>query len=216
VSVQATVISDLSIPLVEGQNDSGWRADLSISQAARNITGIAVDPQARTVTISIAKDYIGYDWSLGEFPVASIVFTQTLPDAQTFSRIIVRDETVQNHTTLSWTAFVWNVNPTGVAKFNTDLTSWNVSPFASQAWLDQSGSTANTLLASNGIVPNNATFSPNGSPGLVIDASLASSDPAHFILKQIVIPEPGTMGLLAVVSLVWFRRRRLATVQLKA
>lgn len=203
VPAKASVVGgDTIISLKQGDFDSGWQALLSSDQAAKNITDINVDPELGTVTISITKDFGAY--SEDQFPTASIVF-QPKPGAQPFSRIIVASETVYNNTTLPWTAFVWKLDPIGAAKFNTNETNWNVSPFNSQAWTDQSGSTANTLLAFNGIVPNGTTFTPNGS--LVIDVNMAAGAP-NFWLKEYVVPEPGTIGLLAVASLGWFRRKR--------
>lgn len=198
-----------TIPLVDNQGqNSGWSAELPDTQAARNITDIVVDPTAGSVTISILKDFVGHTGSGAdlEFPIGKITFRQTLADAQTLPRIVVRGETVKNDTLLPWTAFIWNVSPTGVAWFNTASTTWNAAPFTSLGWTDQSGAKANTLLASNGIVPNGATFSPSGS--LVIDTNLTPETPVSFDLKEMVVPEPATISLLALASVGWLRRRR--------
>ncbi|MCY2927999.1 MAG: hypothetical protein NTV86_00615 [Planctomycetota bacterium] len=208
-AAQGAVIT--TIPLVDSQGrDSGWAAELPDTQAARNVTDIVVNPTDGSVTVTILKDFVGYTGSGAdlEFPIGKITFRQTLADALTVPRIIVRGETIQNHTLLPWTAFVWNVAPTGLAWFNTAATAWNAAPFASQAWTDQTGSKANTLLASNGLVPDGATFSPAGS--LVIDTNLAPETPVSFDFKEMVIPEPATISLLALASLGWPRRRRLA------
>ena len=182
--------------------DSGWNA--SWDESVGSIAVLAVDLDASTVRIAIEKDFGPYEGSGDdiEFPDALINFTPDEGGAAVV-RIIVESETIANHTGADWSEFHWIVVPTGAAGLLVNESGgWNVAPFAAKTWQDAVGNVAHHLTAHEGTVPDAALFTPAGD--LVIEAD----GRAAFTLKQVVVPEPSCLALLAAGALGLLRRRR--------
>ena len=201
--IQAT-----DIPLIDGDgHDSGWAVE-STHAALDLLPGniIDVDLSARTVTITVVKDFGPYTELLPgviDFPFGALNFKEIDVNADKIDRIIIQSETIANNTGLAWDSFSWYVEPSGAAEFNaSESASWATTPWFS-SW---SFETAHKLVASNGSVANGATFAPGGN--LVIDIYPDSSDsPLAITLKQHVSPEPATVAVLVVGGILIVSRR---------
>ena len=198
--VQAT-----PIPLVDGDgDDSGWTVEsggAALDLLSSDI--IDVDLAAKTVTITVAKEYGTYTVTLGEiiFPVGTLTFNEVNANADLIDKIIIESETIVNNTGLAWDSFSWQLLPTAAAEFNIGESSGWTEPSFSHWPL-----TAQQLLASNGTVANGATFAPGRN--LVIDIHLdASAGPLAISLKQNVTPEPATLAVLFVGGVLIVSRR---------
>jgi hypothetical protein len=201
--VQAT-----PIPLIDAAgHDSGWTVEsgaAALDLLPANIIDVDLDPAAKSVIITVAKDFGPYEDLFGTiiFPVGVLTFTEVNANADLIDKIIILSESAVNNTGVAWDSFSWQVSPSGAAEFNVGESSgWSEPSFSSWAL------TSHQLLASGGSVPNGATFAP--SSNLVIDIHLDSSDSAlSFSLKQHVTPEPATLILLAVGLPLLLKRRR--------
>ncbi len=190
--------------------DSGWSVEWlgDPDDPVKGVGDIDVVLNGGTpssVTLTIEKDFgppVG-----GEFRSAIMTFKQTAIDAA--AKIIIRQESIDNSTGVSWTQFIWSVTPDGAAGMNQGESAWDVDPpFSTLTWSDLTTTGYHTLVASDGVVANGDTFSPAG--GLVIDATV-SDDPGDltvFTLKQRVVPEPAAMTLLALGAVFGLRRGR--------
>jgi|GEM_PF-2590673 len=193
------------IPLIDAEgDDSGWRVESG--GAAKDMLPsnmIDVDLNAKTVTITVEKDFGPYEQFFGSivFPVGSLTFTEVNANTDLIDKIIIQSESAVNNTGVAWDSFSWQITPAGAAEFNIGESSgWGEPSFSSWPF------TSHQLLASDGSVANGATFAPSGN--LVIDIHLDSSDsPLSITLKQHVTPEPATMTLLVIGGLAVLGRR---------
>ena len=213
--VQADFV-EIDLIDVDG-DDSGWTVTsdgvTALDLLPSNIIDVDLASDVKTVTITIEKDYGPYAHNpildRIDFPVAILTFNKAGANADSIDKIIILSETVDNHTGVAWDCFSWKLAPGGAAKFNTDESSgWSEAAFA-----DWSFETDRHLLASNGSVANDDTFSPSGgifppSGGLVIDILLGDSETGGFTLKQSVSPEPATLILLGAGLPLLLKRKR--------
>lgn len=181
--------------------DSGWQVDVVGSRVSVTVNVVESNPGQGFLKISLDKDFGAYliDNGQYDFPVAQLNFT---PGSTAVGRIIIDHETIVNHTGAPWNEFRWDIFQGGSAVFNEMASGlWNVSPFATWSATNPSGAGYLHVGASDGTINNNAQFLPTG--GLAIDATGA------FTLKESVVPEPGTLAMLAcgVFSLLARRRR---------
>ena len=207
LALAASGLQAAPIGLVDGDgDDSGWTvesAGAALDLTSSNI--IDVDLTAKTVTITVAKDFGPYEEILGSivFPVGALTFNQGQADNEKIDRIIIQSETIANHSGAAWTKYTWDITTAGAAQFNTSQSSgWDVSPFGTKTFV-----TAHQLEATGGSgIANGATFAPSGN--LVIDIDLSSSsDPITLTLKQRVVPEPGTLVCLGIAGALLLGRR---------
>lgn len=202
--VQATPIA-----LIDGEgDDSGWTVTsdgAALDLESSNI--IDVDLTAKTVTITVAKDFGPYEEFLGDiiFPVGTLTFTEVNANAGKIDKIIIQSETIVNNTGAAWDTFSWSILLAGTdteqAKFNiTESSDWKEPSFSSWSFeTDQ-------VLASAGSVGNGVTFLPKSN--LVIDIDLETSDdPIVFSVKQHASPEPVTAAILFISGFTVLGRR---------
>jgi len=184
---------------------AGWNA--SWDESVVSVTTIEVDRGASVVRIAIEKVFGPWEPGDGEieFPDALINFTiDSDCDQPPVSRIIVERESIANDTGVSWSRFDWILMQTGAADFLVaESAGWDVSPFAPKVWLDPVGNVAHHVSAQDGTVPDGGTFTPSG--GLVI----AAGGEAPFTLKQVVLPEPSVLAVLAAGLCGLAARRRV-------
>lgn len=184
------------IPLNSQGDISGWSASLSGAATGITVNGIDGD----TLYVSITKNF-GQPDASWQLPVAQIAFVQTGTTAA--SRIVIQSEEIANNSGCTWTGFRWSIFESGVAMFNTD-SNWDISPLQISTWQGVSGGDASILLATGGTLESGKAYEPSGS--LLIDTTPSQDGNVRFTLKEMAIPEPTTMALLAVGGL-WLRRR---------
>ncbi|MFB3892429.1 MAG: PEP-CTERM sorting domain-containing protein [Phycisphaerae bacterium] len=193
------------VPLTLGPTDSGWTWDNS-SMPAGNITVTDINTGASTLTITVSKDFTDI-----KTPVL-LTFQQDLPDAQTMARIIIHSESIKNDTGVNWTAFRWSIFETGTALFDPSASGgWTVTPFSPSpgAWQSNNGSPNGALLANGGSgVAAGATWTPTGDLYINVDLTGNSTDNANFTLKELAVPEPGSLCMLALATLFAIGGRR--------
>jgi hypothetical protein len=195
--------------------DSGWEAIVPDA----TVSGIVVDAitPGSDVRIQIDKNFLFPPDVGGVFPAIQIIFSQTLPDAQTVPQIVIEDESITNQTGVDWTDFHWVVLDGGSVWFNVAAsTPFDTSPFVNQSFVDNWGfgdaNKATDLNVDGGLVANGGGFFPGiaGLGGaLTIEFDLASEN-SEFFLKEFPTPEPTTLAFLAFgsIGLVARRRRR--------
>lgn len=188
----------------------GWQANWSNGDIG--VTVDSVTPEA--VFIEISKDFDDpFDGS--SFTPRIIDFIQTADDANTVSRIVIRDESITNLTGMAWDSYRWDVLNMGDAWINVPLSqNWSVDPFTNKAFTDPGNQfgdpdKASRLEATGGLIPNFGSFFPGLQSGeLVIDLDLTNSTgPLSWTFKQAPLPEPTAVILLAVGALFAVRRR---------
>ena len=171
--------------------DSGWIADAD--RDGIDIQVVEVDRDASTMTIWIEKDFGPYWVTGGEIELPDRLITFSVDDnsgVTPVSRIILKGETIHNNTGLGWNEFNWIIMQPDAADFLiSESGDWDGSPLADLTWVDANGNVAHTLRATGEIVPDGTVYTPAG--GLVIDPQADS-----FTLKQLVVPEPASLGLL--------------------
>lgn len=208
LSITPITSADLFVPLVDGPDDSGWRAVLPDDT---NV-GIVVDRVTCSyVRIEIAKNFNGPPEN-GDFPRIIILFEQTGDDANTVGTIQITDELITNNTGSKWTDYHWQINgPAAFDKTATEDSGFSINPFTNKSWTAKSGWGSDYALAldvDGGEVPNGGTFAPGISAGkLYIDVALDEND-SDFCFVQYPTPEPGTMVLLALGGAGMLCRRR--------
>jgi hypothetical protein len=193
--------------------DSGWEAIVPDA----TVSGIVIDAitPGSDVRIQIDKNFLFPPDVGGVFPAIQIIFSQTLPDAQTVPQIIIEDESITNQTGVEWTDFHWALLDGGSVWFDVGAsTPFDTSPFVNQSFVDNFGfgdaNKATDLNVDGGTVAPGGGFFPgiaglNGS--LTIEFDLASSN-SEFFLKEFPTPEPTTLAFLALGSLGLVARRR--------
>jgi len=135
-----------------------------------------------------------------------LVFQQIAPDALTIPRIAITEEVINNQTGQLWTAYRQVLAQSSRATFNQALSAgFSIDPYLFANYNVFSDS----VLYSGGTgVPSGGTFNPGFTAGeLVIDIDLSAA-PVLFALKEIPIPTPGTVGLMALAGIAAARRRR--------
>ena len=182
---------------------SGWSYENQNPDVPATVHLMSLTPGV-SMTVWIEKDFVGpYSQKNNEFPSSIISFY--VGDGAV-PQIIIDHETISNHTGPQWSYYEWDVvgwDPVFVKSLSAN---WSVSPtFNNWSWSGGSGDSSNILYTIGGTgsygVPNGQSFNPAG--GLVINAT------DDFNLKEHVIPDPATLGLI-LLGLPWsFLRRRL-------
>lgn len=191
------------MPLVDpGGDDSGWK--VSWDETVVSVTVRDMDRQAGTVRISIVKDFgPAEDDGEGGMEVPDALLTFAPSGTVTpVNMVIVQDETIHNNSGVTWKGFAWAV--LNAAEFRVDESAgWVVSPFQRKRWMDQVGNAATNLVADGGSLADGGDFTPSG------DLTIFASGTAPFTLKQIHVPEPGTLAILAAAACGALARRRV-------
>ena len=193
--------------------DSGWQAIVPDA----TVTGIVIDAitPGSDVRIQINKNFLFPPDVGGVFPAIQIIFSQTLPDAQTVPQIIIEDESITNLTGVTWADFHWALLDGGDVWFDIAAsTPFDTTPFVNQMFADNFGfgdpNKATDLWVDGGTLLPFGSFFPgitgaNGSLVMEFDLSSTNTD---FALKEFPTPEPTTLALLAFGSLGLVARRR--------
>ena len=209
LSITPLASADVFVDLVDGSDDSGWRAVLPDDV---NV-GIVVDRVTDSyVRIEISKVFTKAPEN-GDFPPITILFEQTANDANTVATIQITDETITNNTGVDWTDYHWQINGCCAAfdKTATENSGFSINPFTNAAWTAKSGwgsDYASALDVDGGTVAAGETFAPGVDSGkLYIDINLDCAD-SDFCLVQYPTPEPGTLFLVSAGAVVTILRRR--------
>lgn len=151
----------------------------------------------------------------GVFPPIDITFTQIDPVAVSF--IVINDESILNSTGVDWTDFHMELLNSPSALFDPAQTStsggpppigFSISPFTTAAFVN-----GNTRLdIAGGVVASGGSWFPGGGAfdgQLWIRPGVESSPPlSSFVLREQPTPEPASMALLSLGTLLALRRRR--------
>ena len=189
-----------SIPLEDGHLHSGWLVYTLGTDGSISISDIVVDPSEQTVTFSVSRiiDVPEYDEDDVTYPTPQLVFAQVLDDAHTMQNLVIRRDAMLNLSKTLLKGFTWIVYPAGAVSFDT-ASPWNVAPMTDLQWLDTS-----RAYASGGLVGIGDTFAPYGSLRMHADLS---GEAVQFELKNLIIPEPASLALLAMAAWLLPRRR---------
>ena len=134
----------------------------------------------------------------------SIAFNQIAPDAQTVSHIVFTDMFIFNTTGLNWTGFREILLGPDVAFDPIASADFSIDPFTTASF----NADNSEVLFSGGTVLDGMSWTPGSAAGgLVINIDLSGNAPAKFVLKELPIPAPGALALLAL-GLLGSRRRR--------
>lgn len=144
-----------------------------------------------------------------DFQALDLVFTQTAPNAQTVTRIILTDEYVFNLTGLDWSAFEITLTsqvPGNTAVFNPAASaSLSILPFTTTTYAPGN----QQVTYGGGTVPDGTFWTPGVATGaIVIDLALNPRGNSTFTLRERPIPSPAGASLLAVAGIVAAGRRR--------
>jgi hypothetical protein len=200
VFVAVSSASALTIPL----GTTGWQAvwDNSLNPYV-NIT-VDGTTTAETAYIHKTATFIQPPDEFGFFPTIPITFQQTGPSSLT--RIVILDETLTNSTGVNWTDFHWDLIDHEDAAFDAGQ-SFATSPLGNQSWYNGNMS----LSVEGGLVASGSVWTPgsgaNGGELAIITSSKAQTPYTVFTLKETPTPEPASLLLIAIGTLLLRRRR---------
>jgi MYXO-CTERM domain-containing protein len=198
-SAQAGLIVDLG---------GGWEAEIIAAPTDyADVSTDFVDEEKNRIFIQKFWEFLTIDEETGQPEAAHIMFRQTKPDNQTVDRIIINNETIVNHTGMSWTSFHMIVVG-NKARFNPNASKkFSVDPFTSLKFTNDD----QTANITGGVLPSsNTPWTPGLETGrLVIDVNLNGNNPAKFTLKEFggSIPAPGALALFGLAGIGRRRRR---------
>jgi hypothetical protein len=194
----AAFADPITIPLGEG-----WQATIFDPD---HVAILVADDNPEDGVLNIRKraTFVGLDPITNQPVPALVTFQQIASDAATAARIQIVDEALGNSTGLDWDAFRNILAPGANVSFNQALSAtYSIAPFTTRTY---NGSSSEVVYA-GGIVPDGSTWIPGVPDGeLVIDANLSAPGPIVFTLKEIPTPEPASLALLALGSVLLRRR----------
>ncbi len=222
------VVVSLSVPAfgsaVDDLGDSGWKVsgpDFMDLNVITDAVHWADDPDDSYVLIEIHKNHWVSPDADGNFSPITLSFIQTAEDAAPVPNIRIRDEDIFNATGADWTGYNWILSNFQHSSFNTDIPVytgyppdapegvWDVHPFNQHAW--DIGETTEKLSVFDGLVEDGDIFRPGiySSGYLEINVDVENTfENYRFALKQLPIPEPATLSLLALGAGALVCRRR--------
>lgn len=195
VSAQAQVVIDLG---------GGWEA--TIFNAQVDLTVDFFDFEKDILVLQKFANFTEIDKKTGLPAPLSIAFAQIAPDDETVSHIVLTDAFIFNNTGVNWSAFREILLGEHVA-FDPEASSdYSIDPFTAMDFIDNN----TEVIFSGGTVFDGTIWTPGVVDGaLVINVDLSRDDPVKFVLKELPVPAPGALALVAGSMLVSRRRRRL-------
>ncbi len=135
----------------------------------------------------------------------SIAFRQIAPDEETVSHILLTDAFLFNNTGVGWSSFREILLGSDVAFDPEASDDFSIDPFTEMTIVNDD----TEVVFSGGTVLDGMIWTPGLESGaLVINVDLSGDDAVKFVLKELPIPAPGAIALLACSMLIPRRRRR--------
>ena len=195
VPAQAQIIIDLG---------GGWEA--KIFNADVDLTVDFFDFEKDILVLEKFANFTEIDKKTGLPAPLSIAFTQIAPDDETVSHILLTDAFIFNNTGVNWSVFRETLLGDNVAFDPDESSDFSIDPFTEMDFIDNN----TEVIFSGGTVFDGTIWTPGVASGaLVINVDLSGDDPVKFVLKELPVPAPGALVLLAGGMLVSRRRRRL-------
>ena len=214
------IASAASVPLTDPVTHqySGWTANWDSSLDA--FVSVVTDGlSGNAVFIQKFAEFTGPP--PGGLSPITITFQQTQPT--TITNIVIEDEAITNGTGVPWTDFHMDITDSGDAHFDPTATAgsggpgpigFNINPFTTAAFGTSASGPNTTLDLGGGTVPAGTIWTPGNGPSG--DGQLWMSVSPHaaapftvFTLKERpTVPEPTTLGALAIGGLALLRRRK--------
>jgi hypothetical protein len=208
-------------------NSGGWQITMATDATVDARAVVVVDPASTgdILVINIFKHFTQAAGQFGEMPSLLMNFKQVAPDAQTAGKIVINEETVYNDTGIAWTDFHWVLGQWGCASFNqgqtypgSPQTDFSTAPFVNHTWVQTMPDANDPLTWSQqlnvfgGTLDANDSFGPGYTGALVIDVNKDFDGQAatgfFTLMETPTVPEPATLGLLAMGGLSMLLKRR--------
>lgn len=194
VSAQADIIIDLG---------GGWEATIFSEQVDLVVDFFDFDKDI--IVLQKFANFTEIDRRTGLPAPLSIAFAQIAPDDETVSHIVLTDAFIFNNTGVNWSAFREILLGAHVAFDPEASADFSIDPFTTMTFIDDN----TEVIFSDGTVLDGTIWTPGADRGaLVINVDLSRDDPVKFVLKELPVPTPGVLALVAGGMLVPHRRRR--------
>ncbi len=206
LGVAVTVVGPVAADPIIRNLGGGWQATI-LNPEVSDLVGVGYDSEDRVLSVRKTAVFDAID-EFTELPVPiSIIFTQIAADPNSATRIAIVDENITNNTGVAWPSFRNTLIDGGQVAFNQPLSAgFSIAPYTTRSY---NGASTEVTFA-GGVVPNGGVWTPGLPDGeLVIDVSLANSNPVTFSLKELPTPEPGTLSALLLSAAVMLRRRAI-------
>ena len=119
--------------------------------------------------------------------------------------MILTDAVIFNTTCVNWSALREILLGAHVALDPAASGDFNIDPFTTMTFIDNN----TEVIFGGGTVLDGTIWTPGVDSGaLVINVDLSRDDPVKFVLKELPIPAPGAIALVACGMLVPRRHRR--------
>jgi hypothetical protein len=211
-------VSQAGMVLFDGWKAS-WDASLDGLVQITDIGPATIDGQPGYLIQKTAQFTQGPDPLTGFIPEITIQFEQVDPiNAVMF--IGITQENITNQTGENWIEYINIVEDHGDASFNSALTAasggggdvgFSSGQFVNAEWQDSMGVDLWARLRMyNGVVPDGALFQPGGgvNDGTLIIEVNPTGDTVFSLKEFPLIPEPTTMSLLGLSTLIMLRRKK--------
>lgn len=192
---QADIVIDLG---------GGWQATIFNENQVDLIVDL-VDFDQDILVLQKFADFIEIDDKTGLPAALSIAFEQIAPDEATISHILLTDMFLINHTGVNWSSFRDILLGSSAAFDPVASADFSIDPFTQMSFNGDN----TEVNFSGGLIADGINWTPGLESGaLYIDIDLSQDDPVAFILKELPVPAPGAIVLLAFPALSANRRRR--------
>ncbi len=194
VSAQADIIIDLG---------GGWEATIFSEQV--DLTVDFFDFDKDIIVLQKFANFTEIDKKTGLPAPLSIAFAQIAPDDETVSHILLTDAFILNNTGVNWSAFREILLGEHVAFDPKASADFSIDPYTTMTFIDDN----TEVIFGGGTVLDGTIWRPGDVSGaLVINVDLSRDDPVKFVLKELPVPAPGALALLACGMIIPRRRRR--------
>ena len=194
VSAQADIVIDLG---------GGWEATIFNEQV--DLVVDFVDFDKDIIVLQKFANFTEIDKKTGLPAPLSIAFNQIAPDEETVSHIVLTDAFIFNNTGMNWSAFREILLGAHVAFDPAASADFSIDPFTTMTFIDDN----TEVIFSGGTVFDGTAWTPGADSGaLVINVDLSRDNPVKFVLKELPVPAPGALAIVACGMLVSRRRRR--------